>query len=617
MRTTLVWIGTLLGILGSWRGITAETPTGHDRYVTVDLSPFFNHDAIASNDSPKDGDGIAGHLIPAEELPDEKLLVEGVPFLLPPKGNGLMNNIFGETSVRNLMAGTSHLAYTWVRFPENQYRYAYLLAAGFEDISHDNSLTLQFWPFGEIFRVVISPFDRDGTNYSGEKLAFRTKKSYVDGALADAPVALLMRRIPMGEHWLHYPTAQDSVAFVRYPEFPLLSGVHTFAITLEKSPVVLEVERPDPPIIFEPERARYRVKVTNRRVKQDNLNVRVTLEDYAGRREVKEVATRVPLGEEREIVLDASYKGRGIFYQTLEVFDFQGDMLSRGYGTFAVPPESRKKVIEGLVAAGRDPGEAYRLASGAVKKWDMRASSANVVERGAWRGLWDVSEGNLWNHAPATHAVEGKRHFTRLVEENPRELPTGLGGPGGADVDWLLRFHENGLSDYYDGVWFEPSTLPIAPEYPYGYWNCWGIHHFLDLFETIGPKIIDAHWNIQGCPETHEPGLGIVWSDQGIPQKLEGSYGARAILILASAGAQVGLSDSWERPYHQRYWYCWGVLRDKEPFSRFVAAGTITEKLDGARFSVEPDARYRGGLNLYGDLTGKHACDPSVVVNYR
>lgn len=65
-----------------------------DKFVLVEITEYFNADGI-SYDSKRDDGAYGVSALPAEELPvsGEVVYIDNVPFIFPPKEDGLKNNI--------------------------------------------------------------------------------------------------------------------------------------------------------------------------------------------------------------------------------------------------------------------------------------------------------------------------------------------------------------------------------------------------------------------------------------------------------------------------------------------------------------------------------------------
>ncbi|MCK4257908.1 MAG: hypothetical protein KAX49_02960 [Halanaerobiales bacterium] len=181
-----------------------------DKFIILDLQPYFNADAISSNDNRIDG--MFGLLtsFPAEELPESKAIVtvNEVPFMIPPKEDGINNNIECYSEL--------------IEVPEGKYCRLHILG-GCDNGSFEEKFTLIYSETEEQYKIGLSNTTLMRSMFK-EQSAFKfTHLHAKDG-----------EHIVKSTIW-HQSQNIESWRYLQKIKLPDNPCYHIFAITLERN----------------------------------------------------------------------------------------------------------------------------------------------------------------------------------------------------------------------------------------------------------------------------------------------------------------------------------------------------------------------------------------------
>ena len=228
-----------------------------------------------------------------------------------------------------------------------------------------------------------------------------------------------------------------------------------------------------------------------------------------------------------------------------------------------------------------------------------------------------IEVGNELNHgtSPQDYITRLLRPVSEAMRGTAPSHPVMSMGLGGVHRSWLDPFVEAGGLDLVDVLSVHPGSFPRAPEFYEG-WRGW-------VFRT---QMLDA------CRAAREHGDKAVWITEayapnppersGLDVRTSADYLVRTYICALALGVQV---CEWYQ-FQDGTWYArtskpddvehhFGIVHtDLTPKPAYVAYGTMTEQLAGARYVGRLDL---GADDLYGVRFSRGEERVDVVWSYR
>lgn len=559
--------------LAAWEPLEGEPDS---RFLPISFE--MNNDAIASNAQPRDGDFYDGYAFPLEELPPSgsMILVNGVPFRFPEIADGKPNNFFGDLLTRD-NCGKAYNETKRLAKARGYFSAVHFLASSNGPGRNELGLVLCVRDFATAWVPRWDQWRPRG----GSAPAIEVNSMFHNGERKKRKGTIWLVTIPLNPNVFGAPNF--SLAPMHFPERVIENDTHIFAVTLERSPVYLDVTDFKGGLLTSPDFPTATVRVVSATDEPQSVTLRWELTDIDHLSPVRKPAggypkIELPAGGSETRRLEFNPGRKGYFRVEIWLADKKGKCLTRWDRRVGIlPPLENKANLHVKADSGPVEGLATRLFD--RKVCDLTAGRVN-------------GEAELNYHDPAEYAIEPKK----VRAQNPGKSILCFGASGPA-FQWWERMIENGAWPCLDALWIEPVITPRAPESESGYWKVSSIAQWRRLLAKYGHKTLVARLNPQGSPRS-EPGLGIVWADQGVEDCLLGKWVSRACVMLATECEHIALSDSWGRPYQARWWEAWGMADDKGPFARAVTGPATLEQLNGAAFKAAADL----GPGNYGYL---------------
>jgi len=190
-------------------------------FESLDLQPYFDNDAISTAANPGDGAfNVWGNSFAAEHLPASgaHVVVDGVPFVFPPKQDGLRNNLRCAGQV--IPVPPAHVDWVWL-LAASERRAEDAVALHFDDgtVDFEPLRVSDFWAAPALF---------------GETAAFVCPVMHYPHHVQKGVAATL---------WCQRVPAVRRAPLVRL-RLPRNLAVHVFAVTLALAPCCAAADRP-------------------------------------------------------------------------------------------------------------------------------------------------------------------------------------------------------------------------------------------------------------------------------------------------------------------------------------------------------------------------------------
>ena len=557
-----------------------------DRFVPVSLKRYFNNS----------GSFYQGYSFPKEKFTPE-MVVAGIPFKIETVSG--KNNRLGEFGFR---AWDNTGIVGMVRIPKGNYIYAYFLCCGDTDPEKENKIYVNSGQYDlSWFHSLKVPAynDKEGNRDTIGYLEF--PYMYKDGKKVKESGRLWVQRVPLcGDNFLQIP---------RWGEMPgLKSGVHTFAITLERAPLQLKVyphkEKKTHPypakynfemvgdefnvfVAKEGEKPNFKIKIVNQEAKKYKATLYYKIEDVNGKIIEKKLYISINPNSSRELFIFPPVKKFGCYFIRYKLVS-NNIVMATHYDTFAYIPHRLKP-------NKRFVGFRSRYI-GTIGNSSIRGKNPRSLYKGSRSAPDELEFGRLEGVSTGTIENGRDKKGGYIIEKRilPGEERTWTAF-GGHNLLILRQAFETCLSDYFDIFFYESCCLPCPPEDPNGLWAFGVCEKLPEIFYKYGYK--KPHTCVQMIPSPiGEPAQGITWADWwGNTEVCNGKYWPRALLYGMKNGIErFTFGDypfipnrGWSPGWKTRRASAWGFIRSHRPSPGYIAVGVIIDKLGNSEYYGE------------------------------